>query len=66
MWENTVAKQKPCGGNTVAIHSVIFEKTTKLNFQSAQYEKKIDKDQFEKKEEINHKKKERKLRREIL
>jgi hypothetical protein len=28
--------------------------------------KKIDKDQFEKKEEINHKKKETKLRREIL
>jgi hypothetical protein len=66
MWENTAAKQKPCRGNTVAIHSVIFEKTTKLNFQSAQYEKKFDKDQFEKKEEINHKKKERKLRREIL
>ena len=53
-------------GNTVAIHNVIFEKTTKLNSQSAQYEKKIDKDQFEKKKEINHKKKERKLRREIL
>ena len=49
MWENTAAKQKPCGGNTVAIHSVIFEKTTKLNSQLTQYKKKIDKDQFEKK-----------------
>jgi hypothetical protein len=26
--------------NTVAIHSVLKKKTTKLNFQSAQYEKK--------------------------
>jgi hypothetical protein len=60
MWGNTAAKQKPCGGNTVAIHSVIFEKITKLNSQPTQYEKsKIDKDQFEKKE-INHKKKEKK------
>ena len=49
MWENTAAKQKPCGENTVTIHSVIFEKTTKLNSQLAQYKKKIDKDQFEKK-----------------
>ena len=32
--------------NTVAIHSVLKKKTTKLNSQSAQYEKKkkIDKD----------------------
>jgi len=38
------------GGNTVAIHSVIFFKNTKLNPQPAQYEKnKINKDQFEKK-----------------
>ena len=40
MWGNTTAKQKPCGGNTIVIHNVIFEKTTKLNSQSAQYEKK--------------------------
>jgi len=50
MWGNTAIKQKPCGGNTVAIHNVIFEKTMKLNSQPAQYEKnKINKDQFEKK-----------------
>jgi hypothetical protein len=50
MWENTATKQKPCGGHTVAIHSVIFEKNKKINPQPAQYEKnKIDKDQFEKK-----------------
>jgi hypothetical protein len=50
MWGNTAAKQKPCEGNTVAIHNVIFEKNMKLNSQPAQYEKnKIDKDQFEKK-----------------
>jgi len=49
MWGNTAAKQKPCGRNTITIHSVIFEKTTKLNYQLAQYKKKINKDQFEKK-----------------
>ena len=44
------SKQKPCEGNIVAIHNVIFEKNMKLNSQPAQYEKnKIDKDQFEKK-----------------
>jgi hypothetical protein len=62
MWENTAAKQKPCGRNTVTIYSVIFEKTTKLNSQLAQYKKKIDKYQFEK----NHKKKEKKPCKEIL
>jgi hypothetical protein len=31
-------------GNTVAIHNVLKKKTTKLNSQPAQYEKKIDKD----------------------
>jgi hypothetical protein len=37
-------------GSTVAIHSVLKEKTTKLNSQPAQYEKnKIDKDNFGKK-----------------
>ena len=35
MQGNTVARQKSCGGNTVAIHSVIFEKTTKLNSRPA-------------------------------
>ena len=50
MQGNTVARQKSCGENTVAIHSVIFENITKLNSRPAQYEKnKIDKDQFEKK-----------------
>ena len=36
-------------GNTLAINVVLKKKTTKLNFQSAQYEKnKFDKDNFEK------------------
>ena len=36
--------------NTVAIHSVLKKKTTKLNSQPTQYEKnKINKDNFEKK-----------------
>jgi hypothetical protein len=40
-------------GNTVAIHSVLKKKTTKLNSQPPQYEKnKIDKDNSRKK---NHK-----------
>jgi len=42
------------GGNTIAIHSVLKKKTTKLNSQPAQYEKnKIDKNNSEK----NNKKK---------
>jgi len=44
-------------GNTVAIHSVLKKKTTKLNSQPAQYEKKIDKDNSGKKtikKERNH------------
>jgi hypothetical protein len=46
-------------GNTIAIHSVLKKKTTKLNSQPAQYEKnKIDKDNSGKK---NHKKREKKL-----
>jgi len=37
-------------GNTVAIHSVLKKKTTKLNSQPAQYEKnKIDKNNSKKK-----------------
>jgi len=37
-------------GNTVAIHSILKKKTTKLNSQLAQYEKnKIDKDNSGKK-----------------
>ena len=36
-------------GNTVAINNVLKKKTTKLNSQLGQYEKKIDKDNFEKK-----------------
>ena len=35
--------------NTVAIHNVLKKKTTKLNSQPAQYEKKIDKDNSGKK-----------------
>jgi hypothetical protein len=46
-----VGKATVRGGNTIAIHNVIFKKTTKLNSQPARYKKnKIDKDQFEKKE----------------
>jgi hypothetical protein len=43
-------------GNIVAIHSVLKKKTTKLNSQLVQYEKKIDKDNSGKKTK-NHKKK---------
>jgi hypothetical protein len=44
-------------GNTVAIHSVLKKKTTKLNSQPAQYEKnKINKDNSKK----NHKKRKKK------
>ena len=35
--------------NTIAIHIVLKKKNTKLNSQPAQYEKKIDKDNSEKK-----------------
>jgi hypothetical protein len=39
---NTAAKQKPCKGNTIAIHSVLLflKKATKLSSQPAQYIKK--------------------------
>ena len=39
---NTADKQKPCKGNTVAIHSVFFflKKATKISSQPAQYKKK--------------------------
>jgi hypothetical protein len=44
-------------GNTIAIHSVLREKTTKLNSQPAQYKKnKIDKDNSGKKNKKNHEK----------
>jgi hypothetical protein len=48
-------------GNTIAIHSVFNKKTTKLNSQPAQYEKKIEstKTILEKKEK-NHKKRKKK------
>ena len=36
-------------GNTVVIHSVLMKKTTKLNSQPAQYEKKNRQRQFQKK-----------------
>jgi major membrane immunogen (membrane-anchored lipoprotein) len=35
-----IITKKIMWGNTVAIHSVLKKKTTKLNSQSAQYEKK--------------------------
>ena len=38
-------------GNTIAIHNVLKTKTTKLNSQPAQYEKKIDKDNSGKKKQ---------------
>jgi len=46
MWGNTAAKQKPYERNTIAIHGVVFKKTTKLNFQSVQYFKKLAKIMF--------------------
>jgi hypothetical protein len=45
-------------GNTVAIHSVL-KKTTKLNYLTAQYEKKLTKTILEKKQK-NHKKRKKK------
>jgi hypothetical protein len=40
-------------GNTVAIHNVLKKKTTKLNYQSAQYEKnKINIDNSGKKKKL--------------
>jgi hypothetical protein len=48
--DNFEKKKKIMWWNTVAIHNVLKKKTTKLNFQPAQYEKnKIDKDNFGKK-----------------
>ena len=54
--------------NIEAIYSVLKKKTTKQNFQPAQYKKnKIDKDYSEKiKKKKNHKKKEKKPCREAL
>jgi len=51
MWRNTVAKQKPCNGNTIVIHSIFFlKKATKLISQPAQYiYKKTDKGYLKKK-----------------
>jgi len=43
-------------GNIVAIHSVLKKKTTKINSQLVQYEKKIDKDNSGKKQKIIKKK----------
>ena len=47
-------------GNTVAIHSVLKKKTTKLNSQPAQYEKKNRQRQFWKKNKKKTIKKEKK------
>ena len=54
-WRNTAAKQKPCGGNTVAIHNIFFL-NYKAKFSTNSIFKKIDKDNFEKK--LKKKKKE--------
>ena len=43
--------------NIIAIHNVLKKKTTQLNFQSAQYLKKISKDNFENKIKKKKKKK---------
>jgi hypothetical protein len=59
IWRNIIAKQKPCGGNTVAIYNFFYKKkTTKQNSQPAQYEKKNKKEPFWEK---IHKKKEKKI-----
>jgi hypothetical protein len=57
---NTVAKQKPCKGNTVVIHSIFFFKATKLISQPAQYIKKTDKSYLKKRESILGKRNEKK------
>jgi hypothetical protein len=52
-----IITKKIMWGNTIAIHSVLREKTTKLNSQPAQYKKnKIDKDNSGKKNKKNHEK----------
>ena len=43
-------------GNTIAIHSVLKKKNTKLNSQPTQYEKKIRQRQFQKKKHKKGKK----------
>jgi hypothetical protein len=43
---NTADKQKPCKGNTVAIHSVFFEKSYKTKLSTTSIYKKINKDYF--------------------
>ena len=43
--------------NIIAIHNVLKKNTTQLNFQPAQYLKKISKDNFEKKNKKKKKKK---------
>ena len=61
MWGNTVAKQKPCKGNTVVIHSIFLKKkATKLISQPAQYIKKIDKGYLKNKKSILGKRNEKK------
>jgi hypothetical protein len=58
--------KKTMQGNTVAIYSVLKKKTKKLNSQLAQYEeKKIDKDNSEKKQK-NHKKRKKQPCKETL
>ena len=38
--ENTVAKQKPCKGNTIVIHSIFFFKSYKANLSTSSIYKK--------------------------
>jgi len=59
-WRNTAAKQKRCGGNTVAIHNILFL-NYKVKFSTNSIFKKIDKDNFEKKKKkVNFEEKKRK------
>jgi hypothetical protein len=53
MWGNTVAKQKPCKGNTVVIHSFFLKKSYKSNLlTSSIYKKKTDKGYLKKKSQF--------------
>ena len=45
-FEKNHNKKKSMSGNTIAIHSVLKKKTTKLNSQPTQYGKKIRQRQF--------------------
>ena len=62
MWGNTVAKQKPCKGNTVVIHSIcFFKKSYKANLSTSSIYKKTDKGYLKKKKSILGKRNEKKM-----